>query len=76
MLNSMADVQPLRALRYAPALDLSQAICPPFDTISPELQQALYDRSPYNAVRIELAKENGGSRYENAARTQIGRAHV
>ena len=69
MLNSMADVQPLRALRYAPALDLSQAVCPPFDTISPELQQALYGHSPYNAVRIELAKENGGSRYENATRT-------
>jgi uncharacterized protein (DUF1015 family) len=68
MLNPMADVQPLRALRYAPALDLSRAICPPFDTISPEQQQRLYDRSPYNAVRIELAMENGGSRYDNAAK--------
>lgn len=64
----MADVQPFRALRYAPALDLSRAICPPFDTISPEQQQRLYDRSPYNAVRIELARENGGSRYDNAAK--------
>jgi uncharacterized protein (DUF1015 family) len=63
----MADVQPLRALRYAPGLDLSRAICPPFDTISPEIQQQLYDRSPYNAIRIELAKEDGPGRYENAA---------
>ena len=63
----MADVQPLRALRYAPGLDLARAICPPFDTISPEIQQHLYDRSPYNAIRIELAKEDGPGRYENAA---------
>jgi uncharacterized protein (DUF1015 family) len=69
MLNPMADVQPFRALRYAQGLDLSKAICPPFDTISPEQQDRLYDRSPYNAVRIELAKDDGGSRYENAARS-------
>jgi len=64
----MADVQPLRALKYAAGLDLSKAICPPFDTISPETQQKLYDRSPYNAIRIELAKEDGPGRYENAAK--------
>jgi uncharacterized protein (DUF1015 family) len=69
MLKPMADVQPLRAIRYNPALDLSLAVCPPFDTISPEEQQRLYERSLYNAVRIELAKSNGGTRYENAART-------
>ncbi len=69
MLNSMADVHPLRAIRYNPALDLSLAVCPPFDTISPEEQDRLYARSPYNAVRVELAKADGGTRYENAART-------
>jgi uncharacterized protein (DUF1015 family) len=65
----MADVRPFRALRYNPALDLSRAVCPPFDTISPEEQDDLYDRSGYNAVRIELAKADGGTRYENAARS-------
>ncbi len=65
----MADVRPFRALRYNPELDLSAAVCPPFDTIPPQLQAELYDRSPYNAVRIELALATNGSRYENAART-------
>lgn len=69
MLDSMADVRPFRALRYNPEHDLAAIICPPFDTIPPPLQDDLYERSPYNAVRIELAKEDGGSRYENASRT-------
>jgi len=63
----MADVRPFRALRYAPGLDLEQVICPPFDIISPEQQRALHQRSQYNAVRVELAYEDNGTRYERAA---------
>ncbi len=64
----MADVRPFRALRYAPDVDLAAAICPPFDVISPEEQHVLYERSPHNAVRLELAREEG-DRYQSAART-------
>ncbi len=64
----MANVLPFRALRYNAELDLAAVVCPPFDTISPQLQRELYDRSPYNAVRIELADDTDGGRYENAAR--------
>jgi uncharacterized protein (DUF1015 family) len=65
----MADVRPFRALRFNPELDMSAAVCPPFDTIPPQLQRELYERSPYNAVRIELAEGEGDTRYENAAGT-------
>ena len=65
----MADVRPFRALRYDSSLDLSSIVCPPFDTISPEQQRELYERSPYNAVRIELAEESGAGRYQNSAAT-------
>ncbi|MEX1193733.1 MAG: DUF1015 domain-containing protein [Dehalococcoidia bacterium] len=64
----MADVRPFRALRYDPQLDLATIVCPPFDTISPELQRELHKRSPYNAVHIELALDDDGGRYDNAAR--------
>ncbi len=63
----MADVLPFRALRYAPNLRLPDLLCPPFDTISPEQQQALHQRSPYNAVRIELALGDGDERYRAAS---------
>ncbi|HEY5639509.1 MAG TPA: DUF1015 domain-containing protein [Dehalococcoidia bacterium] len=65
----MADIRPFRALRYDSSLDLSEIVCPPFDTISREQQRDLYERSPYNAVRIELAEESGPGRYENSGAT-------
>lgn len=77
----MADVRPFRALRYASGLDLAAAICPPFDIVSPEQQRALHERSPYNAVHIELAIDEDflqsdmvdeGGRYQRAASTLEG----
>jgi len=65
----VADVRPFRAVRFSPDTDLAAAVCPPFDTISPEQQRALYARSPHNAVRIELAEPSNGDRYETAAAT-------
>jgi uncharacterized protein (DUF1015 family) len=63
MLRHVADVRPFRALRFSPQTNLANTVCPPFDTISPEQQRALYDRSPHNAVRIELAEPSNGDRY-------------
>jgi uncharacterized protein (DUF1015 family) len=65
----MADVRPFRAVRFNPELDVATAVSPPFDTIPPQLHKELYERSPHNAVRIELAEGEGDARYENAART-------
>jgi uncharacterized protein (DUF1015 family) len=54
----MADVQPLRGLRYAQEKvgDLSQIITEPFDVIDPAAQQRYYKRHPYNVIRLELGK--------------------
>jgi len=62
----MAEVRPLRALRYAPDVDLGLAICPPFDVISPRERQRLLSLSPYNAVRLELPQD-GEDPYRAAA---------
>jgi uncharacterized protein (DUF1015 family) len=56
-------------LRYSESVSLPEVICPPFDTISAEQQEALYARSPHNAVRIELAEPENGDRYETGAST-------
>jgi uncharacterized protein (DUF1015 family) len=69
----MADIQPFRAVRYNPEVagDVSLHVCPPFDVITPQLQQELYDRSPYNIVRLELARRGlAADPYEQAAETQ------
>ncbi len=54
----MADVRPFRALRYNPQVvgALADIICPPYDIITPEIQSALYQRSPHNMVRLEAGE--------------------
>ena len=71
----MPFITPIRAIRYTPnAGELSDLTCPPYDVISPAQQLALYQRSPYNCIRLELTlQETGGpaagNRYEQAAAT-------
>ncbi len=68
----MADIQPFRAVRYNfdIAGDVSLHVCPPFDVITPQLQHELYERSPYNIVRLELARRGlSDDPYERAAET-------
>jgi uncharacterized protein (DUF1015 family) len=62
----MADVQPLRTLRYDPeaAGSLEDVIAPPYDVIDDEMRAALAGRSRHNVVEIDLPKS-----YEDAART-------
>src|SRR5579872_6310092 len=55
----MADVRPLRGIRYNQEIvsDLARVITPPFDVISPEAQERYYERDPYNVIRLELGRE-------------------
>ena len=52
----MADLQPLRTLRYEPSAvgSLEDVIAPPYDVIDAELRALLAARSPYNVVEIDL----------------------
>jgi len=70
----MAEVLPFLGTRYDSRMvgGLGSVICPPYDVITPELQDALYSRHKNNFVRVELAKELAtddeyNNRYERAA---------
>ncbi|MFO0937333.1 MAG: DUF1015 domain-containing protein [Gemmataceae bacterium] len=72
----MADLRAFRGFRYdlGTVGALSDVIAPPYDVIDPALQQALYDASPFNAIRIELTKDEPGdnetvNKYTRAAST-------
>ena len=67
----MADVQPLRALHYAPgAGDLQDLVAPPYDVIDDEHRARLAGRAAHNVVEIDLPRDpGGGDPYEHAART-------
>lgn len=72
----MAELQPLRGIRYNQALvgNLAEVVTPPFDVISAEAQERYYARNPYNVIRLELTKQEAGdnalnNRYTRAAAT-------
>src|SRR5436190_14356766 len=66
MAPPMADIAPLRPLRYA-APDLSSLVSPPYDVISPSERLALMARSPTNVVRLILPEGEGDAKYGQAA---------
>ena len=75
----MADVRPLNALHYDLGVvgSLQDVASPPYDVIDADQRAELLERSPYNAVAIDLPKpygasgpqETGGDPYAQAAET-------
>jgi uncharacterized protein (DUF1015 family) len=73
---SMADIRAFRGFRYdlGRVGSLSDVVAPPYDVVAPDLQQRLYDKSPHNAIRLELTKGEPDdteteNRYTRAANT-------
>jgi uncharacterized protein (DUF1015 family) len=71
----MAEIQAFHGVRYNAARvgELADVICPPYDIIDANFQDELYQRSPYNFVRVEYGRQYpqdgfGDSRYTRAAR--------
>src|SRR3954468_21127232 len=66
----MADVQPLRALHFDPAVagDFGDLVAPPYDVIDAAHRAGLAGRAPYNVVNIDLPETAAGDIYEHAAR--------
>lgn len=58
----MAEVRPFVATFYNQRMvdDLANVICPPYDVISPSVEEDLYRRSPYNFIRLEKAQPDPG----------------
>ena len=65
----MPRFEPFPGIRYdAAVVDLADVIAPPYDVVDGDERLALESRSPYNAVHVELARdEPGRDRYAAAA---------
>ncbi|MEI8033537.1 MAG: DUF1015 domain-containing protein [Chlorobiaceae bacterium] len=63
----MPEIVPLKGVLYSEEMlkGADDLICPPYDVISREFQEQLYQRSPFNAIRLELPMESDP--YEAAA---------
>jgi len=55
----MVRIAPFRGVFYNPKKirDLARVVTPPYDVISPEDQEKLYRKSPYNFVRLDFNQE-------------------
>jgi uncharacterized protein (DUF1015 family) len=54
------EVSPFRGIRYNRRIvgDLARVLCPPYDVITPEQQKLYYEKSGYNAIRLEFPAES------------------
>ena len=54
----MAKVTPFRGWRYNPTMvdDMASVLCPPYDLITPQIQQALMDKHPLNVIHLEAGE--------------------
>jgi uncharacterized protein (DUF1015 family) len=58
----MPNIRPFRGLRYNTKVtgDIKEVVAPPYDIIFDEWRDRLYDRSPYNIVRLIKNREEPG----------------
>ncbi len=54
----MAKVTPFRGWRYNPAMidDMAAVLCPPYDLITPQIQQSLMERHSLNIIHLEAGE--------------------
>ena len=70
----MAQIIPFRGYRYDPAVvgDISDVVTPPYDRVYPNVQQACYQRSPHNIVRMIKGLSEEADSDENNVYTRAG----
>ena len=71
----MPGIQAFRGLRYdlGHVGALSDVIAPPYDVISPELQDQLYKQHPANVIRLILNRQESGDDAQNNRYTRAAR---
>ena len=67
----MATVKGFRGIRYNPEKieNFGDVLAPPYDVINSKEQEELYNKNPYNVIRLILSKGEGDSKYQEAAQT-------
>lgn len=69
----MALVKPFRGIRFnAEKVEISLAVTPPYDVISPQDQEKYYLKSEYNIVRLILGKQSDDDTADNNRYTRAG----
>jgi len=59
----MTEIRPFQAIRYneEKVRNMEQVVCPPYDVISEKKQTEYQNASPYNFIRVMLAKQDAAA---------------
>jgi uncharacterized protein (DUF1015 family) len=75
MRSDFMELRPFRSLRFSSRVlrerGLAAVFAPPYDQISPALQETLYARAPENIVRVTHPKKGAGNPYQDATVTLL-----
>ncbi len=71
----MPEIKAFRGWRYNKEKnkDLAKVYAPPYDVISKKQQEALYQKNPFNVIRLELGKETPSDNAKNNKYIRAGR---
>jgi uncharacterized protein (DUF1015 family) len=70
----MADIIPFNGLLYNPReVNASLVMAPPYDIITPQLKEELYEKSPHNIVRIDFGRDDDGDTDDNNRYTRAAK---
>jgi uncharacterized protein (DUF1015 family) len=62
----MVIIKPFKGWTYDPGkVNIQEVVTEPYDKISSELQETYYERSPFNAVRLVLGKQEASDNEQN-----------
>ncbi|UCD55338.1 MAG: DUF1015 domain-containing protein [Candidatus Omnitrophota bacterium] len=70
----MAEIKPFRGILYnREKIDIAKVITPPYDVISPSMQNRFYQRDEHNIIRLILGKaeNNNTSKSNRYARARV-----
>jgi uncharacterized protein (DUF1015 family) len=69
------EIRPFKALRFDESVvgDVGSCISPPYDVIDADMQQRLYEKNPYNVVRIIRPKDGSVQDGEQDKYTRVGK---
>ncbi|WP_353683591.1 DUF1015 domain-containing protein [Thermodesulfovibrio sp. 3907-1M] len=70
----MTVIKPFKGIVYNPEkICGDDVMCPPYDIISDELKDVLYNKSPYNIIRIDYGKNSPGINKYSLAKEYLDR---
>ncbi len=70
----MAEINPFKGILYNPEkVDASETMAPPYDIVTNDFKDQLYQKSPHNVIRVDFGKDKDGDNDEENRYTRASK---